>query len=639
MPQGLGSAGLMGLTHNANKRESARADLQTYSQMYALKQAEDAKNQQAIAQEQAYYDQIRAQADELLAPDKKRINEKAKSIQAEIRSKIKLFGGNTSKFMSNGGMQMIGDYKNNVLNSDELAIFKQNKINLERIIDAKNKNLGHRLTPQDQMSLEQYEKTGRGEITYSGLMNEIEIPESNLFDYGTQISPLDIVMTGSNKMKLLNNYMLENPDKEPPNPETKEGMLALVSYAHTKGYGGRGSNISKMQYAGYGRGNNNTPKTPKEDKEVTWSGTLATVMSSKAQVSIDNINDSSFGNEGLLDALIGDNFVTNWNVKATQNPSVLNFIGDRIGLDADNGYRLRGARKVSDRLTVPLWESAFGNQYEIEGNKIKGLEINSGMRAFKADGSKVDEDVSSGTYQMMGTALAWETIDSEGNPRLVVDGVSEEGKLDVDRTNDLYKTDEGANRPTGTPTMVIMVKDKDNYYDDDYYIQIPYGDATSQMFVRDKLGEMNNITKISDEQIQNQGIVNQAEMEASATVDGVINKEIDLNPREFNSPLFELQNNNYNQKSSSNMRNSLRKGFYLASQDMFGTDLGSAIEEDKFNELVESLGLLQDMRDTRISDTQLLNKFLTALGTDTQNNHTFIEKMKNYITAINTQKQ
>ena len=100
MGTGASSLGKVGLTHNVGKRESARADLATMGQLVQMKKQQEQEEQQAALIEQQYYEQIRKEADQMLSGDRKRINERSKSLQGQIRQQIKAFGDSRAKFMA-----------------------------------------------------------------------------------------------------------------------------------------------------------------------------------------------------------------------------------------------------------------------------------------------------------------------------------------------------------------------------------------------------------------------------------------------------------------------------------------------------------------------------------------------------------
>lgn len=637
---GLQNQGLLGLTHQAGKRESARADLNTLSQLHSLKKGEEAQEQQAALVEQQYYDGIRAEADKLLVGDRKKINAKAVSIQSEIRKNIKLFGGSRKKFMANGGVAMIGDYKNQVLDSNEFTTYKENKVNMERILDLKQKNLGHLLTPQDQLALENYERTGSGKITYSGLMSEIEIPESNLFDYGSQIGPSDIVATGSNKMKLLSNYMLEYPDAVPPNPQTSEGMETLRNYVIAKGYGGKGSNTSSIQYQGKAR-QTASAKAAKAAKEIhTVSGLFQAGFSQEISIPIDKITPESFVMNNFWDGLIGDKFTSDFNTRASQNPEIGETLiegpfGNAFN-DTENGYTPRGARKLPKSYSNKFLVTKFGDGATIEGNKLKGFTINP-EEAYTANGKQLDKEISSGDYEIMDSFIGWKT-DIDGIRSVVVDAKNEDNKFDEERNKTLYSTEEGSNKAMGSPSIFVMIRDEDTMYDDDYYIEIPYGSVLSQNSFKQIMGEEDDVTDLIKENNQTKTKIDSGTVESNIIKQSQVNSDIDINNEAFSSEVFNFQNANYNPNGEGSKRNNLRKAFYLAGMDISGNVEGvqSVINKDMFKSFFEMSGLGNELTGN-MNDNQLLNRILQETsGTpeEIQNNRIFVGKMKNYLLEI-----
>lgn len=635
MAKGIRNQGLIGLTHQAGKREAARHDLNVLTQLHHMKKEEEREEQAAALAEQQYYENLRSEADKLLSGDRKKINEKAKSIQSEIRKNIKLFGGSRKKFLANGGLSMISDYKNQVLNSEEFQIYKENKINMERILDVKQKNLGHLLTPQDQLALENYERNGHGRITYSGLMNEIEIPDSNLFDYGTEISELDILATGSNKMKLIANYMLEFPNANPEELTTPR----LLAYINAKGYGGRGSNISRLQYQRNAKGSKTATGRKTVDKtKSTISGAFQHIFSNQKQVDINNIKDDSFRLEGYIDATIGDNFTTKWDIRGEKNPTILNAIGNVIpGFEGDNGYRLRGARKLPNSLTEKLWRLQNQDNFEYDNGWVRGLTIDGNSGMFNADGEAIQDEWKAADYQIVGQAIAWETI-IDGKPTLVMDAVNEENEFDEDRTKTLYRTEDGHANPTAKPVMVQMLKEHDGTYDDYVYQKIEYGDTISQAQFSELMGDTDDITDMLAENTKKTGIQNQAELTASIEKQAKVNPNIDVNHAAFDSDLFEIQSRTYNVNPTNTMRNNLRKAFYLTMQDLLNNGSMKGIEEqikiNAFDGFVDNLAMMNDLKNPQLNDASILDKMLIQMDSSNPNNILIIEKMKNYLTKL-----
>lgn len=77
------------------------------------------------------------------------------------------------------------------------------------------KGFGHLINPSDMANLENYQKTGNGKITYTGMMSEIEMPKDDKYEYGISIPAKDILY--KNYMKIMGNYKLTHPDKRRTN--------------------------------------------------------------------------------------------------------------------------------------------------------------------------------------------------------------------------------------------------------------------------------------------------------------------------------------------------------------------------------------------------------------------------------------
>jgi hypothetical protein len=641
---GLQNQGLAGLTHQAGKRESARADLNTLNQLHNLKQEEEKQEQQAALIEQQYYDGIRTEADKLLSGDRKRINNKAASIQSEIRKNIKLFGGSRKKFMANGGMAMIGDYKNKVLDSDEFQTYKENKVNMEKILDLKQKNLGHLLTPQDQLALKNYNKDGFGKITYAGLMSEIQIPDKDLFDYGSQIGPSDIVATGSNTTKLLSNFMLEYPDLEPPNPFTSEGMTTLRNYVIAKGYGGRGSNKDRLNYERQSRKTSQEKAAQGVKRKYSISGSLQAGISQQISIPISDIKSDSLVMNNFWDGLIGDIYTSDLNVRASQNPEIGETIMDLGSYnpfnDPENGYTPRGARKLPRKYSEKFLLSRFGTSATIEGNKLKGFTIPAG-EAYTADGTALTKDISSGDYQIMDTFIGWKSDD--GSKRhVIVDPKDEDNKLDEKKQLKMHHTEKGSEPPVGSPSVFVMVRDKDYHYDDDYYIEIPYGSVLSQASFKEEMGASDDITDMMNENKATKSEIDSGTDSANIRKQSEINPEINVNAPEFSSEVFNFQSSEYN-TGDENKRTNLRKAFYLAGIDSSNNPEGlqKSIEDNMFRNFFAYNGL-SDQLTGNLNDNQILDRILqTNTGTPQENerNAIFINKIKNYLKEIYSTKQ
>lgn len=225
-----GALGYAGLYENVNKRESAKQDLATLSVLSQEVKQQKKEQEEAQLKEQAYYDQISKFADTLLAPDRARVNEKSKGMAQMVRNHLKQYGGDISKFWANGGHKIIGDYKNSIINSDESSIYLENKKNMERILDMQSKGFGHLLNSTDSFNLKQYEATGKGRITYTGMLSELKMPDPNSEIWGKEITADRILHNEGNYMKVYTNYKIEFPNAGEP---TQQDLLQYVAARHS----------------------------------------------------------------------------------------------------------------------------------------------------------------------------------------------------------------------------------------------------------------------------------------------------------------------------------------------------------------------------------------------------------------------
>lgn len=239
MDYGLAQS-LHGLNYGPSKRDQAREELATLEAIRNDTLRQRKEEEIAQIEEQQYYDDISKQASLLLEPDFKKVNEKAKILAKKIKESIRSTGGSTSSFFRNGGRKLMNEYKNSILNSPEMIGYKSNKSNLERILDIQAKGKGHLINQNDMEKLRNYQENKSGEITFTGLLAEIEPIDTSMYDYGQQIPYRDILHYGDNYVKIMGNYITTFGN---PNPSEED----LISYV-AKNYANQtGSNWQKVE--------------------------------------------------------------------------------------------------------------------------------------------------------------------------------------------------------------------------------------------------------------------------------------------------------------------------------------------------------------------------------------------------------
>ena len=247
---GIGAA-FGGLLARQGNNDSAKEELVTLQAFKAEKEKDDLMDQQAQMQKAAYDKQVSDFADKLLGPDRDRINKKAKMLQARVREEIKTYGGDMSKFMSNNGHMFLNDYKSSLINSEESTTYLENKGNMEKLTAIQMSGKGHLINQNDLFAMKEYNKNGGGKISYTGMLNEIEMPDANSYDYGTDIPVEDIL--DKNHVAIYGNYIMTHPENPQP---SKQDLLAFTKLQ----YGGTGANWQK----------NLAYEKEKNDKEIQF---------------------------------------------------------------------------------------------------------------------------------------------------------------------------------------------------------------------------------------------------------------------------------------------------------------------------------------------------------------------------------
>ena len=225
-----------------NKKEDKYAELATLQSFDKQRENDSLKEQQAEIQYQKYEEQVNLFSSSLLKNDRDSIRKVHKEGKEFLRESLIANGGSYKKFMANGGLRVLGNYKAGIISSDEANRYKSNSQNMAKIIAARDSGKGHNISSIDKFNLKKYETEGGGEITYSGLLSDIEPVDQNAYELGTKITGEMMLDQGNNNAIIMGNYMRENPDKGPPN------RRQLVKYANEK-YDSIGKNQAMLQYA------------------------------------------------------------------------------------------------------------------------------------------------------------------------------------------------------------------------------------------------------------------------------------------------------------------------------------------------------------------------------------------------------
>lgn len=229
MNWGIG-LGYSGLYQENNQQQRTKNELGTLQMLSQQMKSDAAEKEQADLKEAAYQEQITKFADQLLAPDRDRINKQASVLSSMIKDHIKANGGDMTKFFQNGGHKVMSQYRQAVTGSKEAGVYMENKKNMERIVEMQMKGFGHLINKTDLYNLENYQNSGEGKITFTGMLNQIETPDLNNFDDGKTIDVNAILHHNQNYTKFLGNYKMTYPTA--PFPPTEKELLGFVAQSH-----------------------------------------------------------------------------------------------------------------------------------------------------------------------------------------------------------------------------------------------------------------------------------------------------------------------------------------------------------------------------------------------------------------------
>lgn len=273
------SRALTGLYGDVGKRENANRELGVLSAMEQMRQFDQQQETQAQAQQQAFYNQVNEFSNQLLGPDRQKFQNKAGLLQKKLKDHLRSYGGSVRKFMDNGGFQMLQNYQHDLMNSEEAGTYLDNKRNMDLIVAAQMNGKGHLINPTDLKNLEAYNETGEGAVTYSGMLNEIEMPDSDHYDWNTDIPAEDILSHEDNYVKIYGNYVTTYPDLGEPTEKDLENFVK-------QHYKGRGSNWRRKAYmdeqaakrAAAAAKLNQGPQNKRGDYENQYSGIVRNIF-------------------------------------------------------------------------------------------------------------------------------------------------------------------------------------------------------------------------------------------------------------------------------------------------------------------------------------------------------------------------
>ncbi len=655
--------GLIGLTGGTQDRESKIRDLSVLERMSQNIESDKVAEIQAQQQEQMFYDKMYQTADQMLDKDRKKINQKIVLAQKTIREHLSQTGGSRKDFMAQGGINVLGDIQNGIIQSDEANQYKENKKNLAKILEIKEKGFGHLLAPRDIEAMEAYQNNeDGGPISYSGMMTEVEIPPSANFDYGTEIPINNILSYNSNLMKIMGNYKIQNPDAPELDPQKNpEDYVKLVAFAKKMGYGGQGSNttmlrqkmIADQEKAAYDK---KTSTNKKDEGTISYLNEL-NVLKSKipAGLTVADINGKYEGN--LIDNLrksdptIGKLLGNKFQPKAYKRSlSEEGFDITDIGLNMVPGgfaetlfkdkVGLKESYAVMEGNEAMFADAIFGKEglgFKLEGGSVIDFTPTEDM--YRMDGvkltgdNKLDPADHKGNFKVVGVTTALKSkMASDGNDALLINAYDNDGELDKENTE---KIDKGYTSEAGM-TTVVALEDKDGNL---FYKEIDLSKPHIKTKMSAILGKYDDLTDtVKQENVSAQAIaqISANTKEEQILFEGTKNQ---LEQKVFKDPMFKAEGENFFGENSGGQENRYNemKAFYMAfdylnnsyrrdeqnpqgDKNIYPETVQKAIDNELFTSAMITGGVEEEFKNyAQGNDPQaLIGKWLTNMNQDLQ---------------------
>ncbi|RZV60270.1 MAG: hypothetical protein EX254_09225 [Flavobacteriaceae bacterium] len=581
------SQGLAGLSGALNTQAQNEKDLGYLLQLRELKKQEQAEQEQAQIAEQQYYQYLNQQADGLLASDKKKINAKALKMQAAIKEQISLHGGDRKSFFKHGGHSLLGKYVNDIAQSEEMTTYKENKTNMVRLLDAMQKGFRAQIMQKDMDAMNRYNETGEGKITYGGLLNTIDMPDSENYELGTDI-PVDDIYN-ANRLKILANYRMENPNKTDP---SEEDLLAYTSAR----YGGKGSNrdaidwARRMAYAeaaknkaGASSGKNPTDK--REHNLVTYIQKALTTMTPGTAEEVLSSGTNMFKNSN--NKLYQQLGLGNWKHSAqrrTLDRDGFNFYNLPFESMVNPSTRLAHSGELFKTSKNKVAEVALQSKVSEEGY----VTLEPGADFYDMDGislenNMLEKDKFNTKYKVLGISTAMKAQKGDGTGQLLME-ILDDGELDQEKTMEFAKEMRSS---VATPTTVVAIEHPDGHI---FYKEIPLDELETSNVVSNTLGDDAVLNDMMDsQQLKNQ--IDQTVSAITAQEQQQIEQTLIATEQALAAdPFFNQEVSDFTDKQNGESRANLMAAYYASVPDKFGVNPIQAARGNQFSVFITGSG-------------------------------------------------
>jgi hypothetical protein len=476
-----------------NRKESKYRELATLQAFEKERENDQLQEQQSQIEYQKYEESVNEFSQSLLENDRNSIRKVHEEGKTYLREQLKMHGGSYKKFMANGGLRVISNYKNSIINSDESNRYADNSKNMARIIQARDSGKAHLISKKDLYSVNKYQTEGGGEITYSGLLSPVDQVDANAYGLGEDIPTDKILRYKNNYTAILGNYMRENPEKQTPTERE------LLIYTNQK-YRATGKN----QAAIYANKRNQAKSSNKSEKQQHLIFTSAqkgvSVLNTNADESVgfkvtdDNYsfyhergrkhNGKIFSNKQFTD-------VSETEVNTSWNPSTwFNDVNETRPKEAYEFSAFSGSfGKAAKEIFAQNYNSET-NKYNIPSSELVG-----------ANGSKLDIDsddqlsLTPRTVIMAPTAKGLNDLANSKNEEefMIVEFADKNGKLSAGKNK---KYIDNINDKNGDD---LNAQYKPWYVFEDskgklYYKKMNLDNVSEQKAYTDAIGEQNDFS-------------------------------------------------------------------------------------------------------------------------------------------------
>tara|TARA_R100000406_G_scaffold94903_1_gene87837 strand:- start:2458 stop:4230 length:1773 start_codon:yes stop_codon:yes gene_type:complete len=442
------------------KLRQAEQEANALRQEEQLMQQREQINLQYAKQYEDYVGSVNELVDGMTVQGKEAIQEKANTLQLEMREDLARYNNNYSRWLSRGGYGKLNQYKQAIIGSQEYKNHSISKANLTKIKEAQDEGLGHLIPKSTLNSLVDYKNGETDLIQYNGLLGEVDTKEIiKSVEMGRELTGEEI-MSGNNAAIILNNYMLENgysrKSLDEMTPEQRmRFQTTLYKYAYDN-YGGIRGIADPKKMTG------STSMSPSQHLNLA----IANMPTVKAGYDIYNDLETNQG-VAILSKTLG------------LDPSNQTSYND--GSWFSETSRVQGYG-IAPSLHESFYKSTFGGKYarSLASSDNPGVMQVSGVNLqgmYTQDGTKVQEGgMITGTPT--GVFLSYKTDNiTNGDytgPALLVDypdmSDSEKAEYNNAMQDVNYK-----------PTMVIQIEGEDGEY---YYKEIQQNAITAAL--RDK---------------------------------------------------------------------------------------------------------------------------------------------------------